>query len=390
MPTNKANRTDKKIFISTGELSGETHALHLVEALRLTGSYQISAMGSDKLASAGSRIICDYKEISVTGLSEVASRIFHIKKAINTVKQHLSSEVPDLVILVDFPGFNMRIARFARSLRIPVVYFIPPQVWAWHSSRMKKIREYVDMVVCILPFERDLYAGAGIEAVYVGHPFAETVKPTLDRGEFLRAAGVPDDRPILTIMPGSRENEIRRHMPVMVKAADIMRRHIPGLAVLLPLAGNIGEDMVGPLIRGVEFITLLKGGSHNALAHCDAAIVASGSATLEAALLKAPTVIIYRISRFSYAIARIVVRIDHIGLPNIIAGKEVFPEFIQHLEPEIIAKEALSMIHKGRQGIAGELEPVIDKLLQHGSYNLAAAAINNFLGKEHGPVPETY
>ncbi len=389
MPKNRAHQIDKKIFLSTGELSGETHALHLVEALRQAGPYRFTAMGSDRLSEAGAGIICDYKDICVTGLSEVASRIFHIKRALDTVKRHLAAERPDLVILVDFPGFNMRIARFAGSLGIPVVYFIPPQIWAWHKNRIKKIRKYVDMVVCILPFEKELYAGAGVEAVYAGHPFAETVRPTLGRGEFLDSVGAPHDQPVLTIMPGSRENEIRRHMAPLAGAASIMRRRIPGLTVILPLADSISEDMMRPLIHDMPYAILSKGGSHNALAHCDAAIVASGSATLEAALLKAPTVIIYRVSWFSYAIARLVVRVDHIGLPNIIAGKTVFPELIQRLEPEMIAKEALSMIHKGRKSIDGELGPVINKLSQHGSYRTAAAAIDNFLEKGHEPLPET-
>jgi len=387
LPTNRTHHIDKKIFISTGELSGETHASHLIEALRQTMSLNISAMGSDKMAAAGAGIVCDYRDISVTGLSEVASRLHHIKRSLDTVKAHIAADHPDLVVLVDFPGFNMRIARFAKTLGIPVIYFIPPQIWAWHRSRIKKIRKYVDMVVCILPFEKDLYARSGVKAVYVGHPFAETARPTLDRGEFLSSAGVPHDKPVLTIMPGSRKNEIRRHMPVLSKVVGIMRTHIPGLTVLLPLADNIDEGTVRPLLHGISYVTILKGGSHNALAYCDAAIVASGSATLEAALLKAPTVIIYRISRLSYAIARLIVHVDHIGLPNIIAGKEVFPEFIQRLKPELIAKKALSMIHKGRQGIAGELGPVIDKLAQHGSYRLAAAAISDFLEKEHGPLP---
>ncbi len=346
-------------------------------------------MGSDRLAAMGVPIARDYRDISVTGLSEVISHIGHIKNAFDAVKTHIRMERPDLVVLVDFPGFNMRIARFARSLGIPVVYFIPPQVWAWKQSRMKKIRKYVNMVICILPFEEDLYAKAGVPVTYIGHPFAATVRPSLDRAAFLSSVGAPQDKPILTIMPGSRRNEIRRHMEPLAEVVAIMRSHLPDLTVLLPLADNIDDGAIDPFLHSTPDITLVKQGSHNALAYCDSAIVASGSATLEAALLKAPTVVIYRISSFSYAIARLIVHVDFIGLPNIIAGKEVFPEFIQRLEPETIAKKALSMIHKGRQNVAGELGSIVDKLKKQDSYLLAADAITDFLEKEHEPLPQT-
>jgi len=379
LPPDMVRTIDSRIFISTGELSGEIHACHLVESLRKRGTFHITAMGSERLAAGGARIVRDYRDISVTGLSEVISHMGNIKRAFDTVKAHIRTERPDLVVLVDFPGFNMRIARFARSLDIPVIYFIPPQVWAWKRSRLKKIKRYVDMVICILPFEEELYAREGVPVVYIGHPFAATVRPSLDRDEFLANARVHGDRSILTVMPGSRRNEIRRHMPVLSEVIAIMRRSIPDLAVLLPLADNMDEAVVRPFLQGIGDVIILKQDSHNALAYCDAAIVASGSATLEAALLKAPTAIIYRISCLSYAIARLIVHVDFIGLPNIVAGKEVFPEFIQHLQPEIIARKALSMIDKGRQDVAGELGIIVDKLKKQDSYPLAADTIIHFL-----------
>ena len=336
-------------------------------------------MGSDMLAGTGADIVCDYRNISVTGLSEVISHAGHIKRAFDRVKAHIASSRPDLVILVDFPGFNMRIARFAKTIGIPVIYFIPPQIWAWNRGRIKKIRRYVDRVICILPFEKEFYGKAGVEAVYIGHPFTETVKPSLDREEFIRSAGIKQSGPILTIMPGSRKNEVSRHLPVLSRTVGIMRRKIPGLSVLLPLADNIDEDYIRPFLDDISPVFLIKNGSHNAMAYCDTAIIASGSATLEAALLKTPTLIIYRISWLSYAIARLIVHVDFIGLPNIIAGKEIFPEFIQHLRPEMIANRALSMINKGRQDVEGELTSIIDKLRKQDSYHLASTAVTDFL-----------
>jgi lipid-A-disaccharide synthase len=182
-------------------------------------------------------------------------------------------------------------------------------------------------------------------------------------------------------MPGSRKNEIARHMPPLAKIVAAMRRSLPDLTVLVPLAESMDDRVITPYLQGIPGVIPVKKSSHNALAYCDAAIVASGSATLEAALLKAPTAIIYRISWFSYAIARLVVHVDFIGLPNIIAGKEIFPEFIQSLDTETIASKALSMIDKGRWDVAGELGSIVDKLKKQDSYRLAADTIINFLEK---------
>ncbi len=377
---------NKKIFISTGELSGEVHACHLVESIKNTGNFSLSAMGSERLAALGVEIVHDYRDISVTGLSEVLSHMGHIRRAFDDVKTYLRTNRPDLVILVDFPGFNMRIARFSRSLGIPVVYFIPPQIWAWKKGRLKKIKEYVNKVICILPFEQELYVKEGITSTYIGHPFAHTVKPTLSKDEFLKSINVPSG-PILTIMPGSRRNEIVRHIPVLTEIISKIRLKLPGITIVMPVAGSIHEAEFASFLENIPGIIPIKGGAYNALAYCDAAIVASGSATLEAALLKTPTIIIYRISWLSYYIARIIVNVDHIGLPNIIAGKEVFPEFVQHLEAATIANTALSMIDKGRQGVAGDLASIIDKLKVDDSYGLAAGAVISFLEKEQGNEP---
>ncbi|MHB8110459.1 MAG: lipid-A-disaccharide synthase [Syntrophorhabdaceae bacterium] len=390
MPVNQMEQTVKNIFLSTGELSGEIHAFHLVESIKNIGNFHISAMGSEKLASIGVEIAHDYRDISVTGLSEVLSHLGSIRQAFSDIKEHIRRSRPDLVILVDFPGFNMRIARFAKSLGIPVIYFIPPQIWAWKRGRMKKIRQYVNQVVCILPFEKDIYKKEGVLSTYIGHPFAATVQPSLSRETFLENIGAPLDKTILTIMPGSRKNEVARHIPVLSDIVRIIRRSIPDITILVPLAENIDEKTINPLVQGDRRVFIVKNGSHNALAHCDAAIVASGSATLEAALLKAPTIIIYRISWLSYAIARMIVHVDYIGLPNIIAGKEVFPEYIQDLNPETIATKALSMIQKGKQNAAGELGCIVDKLIMPDSYGLAARAVVAFLEKEKNePLPQT-
>jgi len=343
-------------------------------------------MGSERLAALGVPIVHDYRDISVTGLSEVLSHAGHIRRAFDEVKKHLRTDRPDAVILVDFPGFNMRIARFARSLDIPVIYFIPPQIWAWKKGRLKQIKEYVSKVICILPFEQELYTREGIAASYVGHPFAHTVRPSLSRGEFLDTIKAPPG-PILTIMPGSRRNEIQRHIPVLTEIIARIQRKRPGITIVMPVADSIHDSEFVSFLKDIPGMVPIRGGAYNALAYCDAAIIASGSATLEAALLKAPTIIIYRISWLSYYIARMIVSVDHIGLPNIIAGQEVFPEFIQSLNAETIANTALSMIDKGRHDIAGKLGPIIEMLKVPDSYGLAAGSVISFLEKVQGNEP---
>jgi lipid-A-disaccharide synthase len=302
------------------------------------------------------------------------------------VKKHIRETRPALVILVDFPGFNLRIARFSKKLGIPVIYFIAPQIWAWRKKRIKTIERCVDRVICILPFEKALYDKHGIDSVYVGHPFVNTVQPSLSKEEFLRQIGQDGANPIVTIMPGSRENEITKHMPVLLKTIAIMKKSIPGMAVVLPLAENIEENIFEPFNDPLGNTVMIKKHAYDALAYCDIAIVASGSVTLEAAILKAPTIVIYRISSLSYFIAKMLVKIQFISLPNIIAGKEVFPEFVQDIDPEKIAEKALYMVHKGKQAIQEDIDGIIEKLGHHNSYESARDAVIGFLEKRYGTL----
>ncbi len=385
-----AETPNHHIVILTGELSGEIHGAHLVASIKAKfPSVTFSAMGSRRMAEAGARIIMDYKEISIMGISEVFSRLHHIRRAFSTIKAYLIRTMPSLVVLVDFPGFNLRMAAFARKLGIPVVYFIPPQVWAWKKGRIHKIKKYVDLVISILPFEKKLYDEYGIDNIYIGHPFMDTVKPSVTREEFLDKIGSDGKTPVITIMPGSRENEIRKHIEIMLQVVERMRTSLARAVVVLPLAESIDETVLEPFAKRLGEVRIIRGGAYNALAYCDIAIASSGSATLEAAILGAPTIVIYRISAASYFIARLIVHVDFISLPNIIAEKEVFPEFIQSLDPEKIAEKALLMVQNGKEVVARELHPVIEKLGSHNSYDHARDAIVTLLENRYGPIPET-
>lgn len=346
-------------------------------------------MGSDILRGSGVRILYDYRNIAVTGLTEILGRLKYICRALSAVKDQIDTEKPALVILIDFPGFNLRIAKFAKTRSVPVVYFIPPQVWAWRKSRINKIRDRVDKVICILPFEEALYRAHGIDVTYVGHPFAQTVTPTLSKANFYTEIGVRPSGPVITVLPGSRKNEIDRHMPVMLSTVRILEGSIPNLTVLLPVADNVDVHQVQRYLSGYDSIRVFQGLSHDALAHADLAIAASGSVTLEAALLGTPTIVIYQISTISYILARLLVKVRFVSLPNIILDKEFFPEFIQKISPEKIAEKALFMLNNGRESIRNDVQTLRDKLGASNSYECARNEIIHLLEKNHGPLSAT-
>jgi lipid-A-disaccharide synthase len=382
---------NSEVVIVTGELSGETHAAHLVKAVAARSGLRFSGIGTSVLERAGVRIIHDYKDISIVGISEVFSKLGHIRRALAALEEHLVETKPCLLILVDFPGFNLRVARMAKKLAIPVVYFIAPQVWAWHEGRVRKIRRNVDLVLSILPFEEAFFRRHGVTVSYVGHPYAHIVRPTQERAQFREMWDVDPNAPVICVMPGSRQNEARKHMPVLLEVLDCLDRDLGKYTVLLPVADSLDTGFFAPLVEGRDNVRLVRGMAHDCLAHSDAALVASGSATLEAALLGTPTIVIYKVSILSYIVARLVIKVRHISLPNLIAGEEVFPEFIQSLDPERIAKAMISMLNIDGPATRKKLERIRDGLAAPGpdSYQIAGNEILRFLEFRYGPLPTT-
>lgn len=386
MKDKKQEKPSKHIIILTGELSGEIHGVNLIKSLKNRYRFNFSGMGSEILRQEGVDIVFDYKEIALVGISELFKKFHHIIAAMNKIKHHIKEKRPLILILVDFPGFNLRIAKYAKVIGIPVVYFIPPQVWAWHKSRIKAIKEYVDLVICILPFEKKLYEDHGIDAKFSGHPFLETVKPRMRRDQFLKTLRLEEGRKIITVMPGSRVNEIKKHMPAILDTIQILKKSLGSFYVVLPVADNIECRFIDTFVKKEETIIPVKGLNHDALYHCDGAIIASGSATLEAAILGAPSVVIYKISTPSYLLARFLVNLKYISLPNIILEKELFPEIIQHLIPEMIAEKVLHMLNSGRDGIKKDVEGLKTKLGGFSAYDSATEEIMVFLEKTYGTV----
>ena len=387
--TKSNSNSARKIIIITGELSGEIHASHLVEAMSSSLPVQFSGIGSKKLREAGVHIVYDYRNISLTGFSEIFGKLKYLREAYHVIKQHIVKEKPSLLILVDFPGFNLRIAKFAKAHHVPVVYFIPPQVWAWRKSRIRKIRERIDKVLCILPFEEQLYKEYSVDATYVGHPFLNTVKPLYSREDFYSKVGIGQEGPIITILPGSRENEVNKHMPILLSIIAKLKQHLHKPTILLPLAENIDLHLMEKHLAGHTAIRMFKGLSYDALAYSDLAIAASGSVTLEAAILGTPTIVIYKMSLLSYFLARMLVNVQYISIPNIIASKEIFPEFIQQLNPEKIAEKALYMLNNGREQTKNDLETIQEKFGNFDSYQHAKDEIIKLLERIYGTLPKT-
>ncbi len=382
----------KKVVIVTGELSGEAHAAHLVRAIAALHPLQFSGIGSSALSAAGVSVIHDYRDISLTGITEIVTKAARIRHAYRTLKDHLVKTSPQLLILVDFGGFNLRLAApLARKLGIPTVYFIPPQVWASRKGRIRRIRSLVDLVLCILPFEEAFYKSRGVPVTYLGHPYARSVRETHSRDAFLALVKADGTAPLITIMPGSRPREVRKHMPVLLQVAGHLDRELGRYTALLPVADSMDDHTIASFLKGRNNMIPVRGLTYDCLKHSDAAIIKSGSSTLEAAILGVPSLVIYKMSYVEYLLGRMIVEVPYISLPNIIAGKEVFPEFIQSLDPARIAKSLVSMLQNDRSIMTKELDRVRNKLGISGPdpYEKAGKEILRFLEHTYGPLPET-
>jgi lipid-A-disaccharide synthase len=337
----------KRVLLVAGEASGDLHGAHLVRALcDRDPALEISAVGGEALKNAGARIVFDVDRIAGMGLTELAGHLTSIWRAYALVKKILREQRPNLLILIDFPDFNMRVARVAKRLRVPVLYFISPQVWAWRKRRIEQIARSVDRVAVVFPFEAPLYEKAGVKVDFVGHPLLDVAHATRSREETLGRLGLDPSKRTIALLPGSRRREVAYHLPVMLEAAEILSRET-ALQFILVRASTVGRDSLEPaLSRASVGISLSDGDAYNVLHASDLAWTASGTATLETALMLCPMIIVYRVTRLTYALARLLVRVDFIGMANIIAGEKVVPELIQgDLTAERIAAESRTILN---------------------------------------------
>lgn len=338
-----------QVMIVAGEASGDLHAANLIrELLAKAPGTQVSGMGGAKLREVGVELIVDSSNLAVIGFIEVLAHYREIKAALRTLQSAVLERRPDLLILVDYVGFNLRLAETAKRAGIKVLFYVSPQVWAWRPHRVKKIGECVDMMAVLFPFEAQFYERHGIPVRYVGHPLLEHAKPQRTREQALQAFGLEADRPVVGLLPGSRRGEIKRLMPILMAAADELRRRLPAVQFVLPLASSLSEADLAPYAPQSHGVRVVSGQSYDVMNAADALITASGTATLEAALIGTPMVIVYKISLLSYWIMKRLILIEHVGLANIVAGERVVRELLQHdARPDLIADEVEHILTDG-------------------------------------------
>ncbi|MFC1533053.1 lipid-A-disaccharide synthase [Thermodesulfobacteriota bacterium] len=339
----------KHILIIAGEASGDLHGANLVHAMKdLNSGITIRGIGGKKMEEAGVDILTSSSDMAVVGLTEVFSRLNSIIRARLKLGSLLKNSSPDLLILIDYPDFNINLARTAKRYGVPVLYYISPQVWAWRRGRIKKIARLVDRMAVILPFEKEFYfkTGTAIDVEYVGHPLLDAIPHDLDKDKIKRELGLQNANPILGLLPGSRNEEVKNLLPQMIEAAEILSSRYHNLKCILPIAPTIPPERVQSAINqsSLNIIASPKD-IYSTLSVCDIALVASGTATLETSIMEVPMVIAYRVSPISSWIGKMVIKVPYVGLVNLIAGEEVVPELIQDkVTPQRLADRALDIL----------------------------------------------
>jgi len=319
------------IMVVVGEASGDAHAARVVTALKKRApALNISGIGGDKLRASGMDVTIDFSELAVMGLVEVLKKYRHLKGVFNQMVELLKDQRPDLLILVDYPGFNLKLAKQAKKLGIPVVYYISPKVWAWRKGRVKMIQRVVDKMLVLFPFEVPIYEQAGVPVNCVGHPLVDAVKKTLTTQQAKEKLGLQQDNKVIGLFPGSRRSEVDILLPLMIQAAERIHQQFPESQIVVPLAPGLSRDTLGPVLAASPLpIQLVDSDFYELTSACDAIVAASGTVTLEIALLGVPHFICYRVSPVTYKIMRRLVLIPYVGLCNIVTGKALITEILQ-------------------------------------------------------------
>jgi lipid-A-disaccharide synthase len=322
-----------RVAISAGEASGDRLGAELARALReLRPDVEVMGMGGPEMRAAGVRVVQDAADVAVVGIVEVFAHLPEIRAAMGRLESMLRADRPDVLVPIDFPDFNLRLAARARKADVDVCYFVSPQVWAWRRGRLRSIRALVRRMLVLFPFEVEFYERAGVPVTFVGHPVVERVKDRAPRFDLLRDAGLDPERPVVALAPGSRRGEIDRVFPVMLDAARRLLDDRPGLQFLVSKSGTVPDEFLDSIVEAHgprESVRIREGDYPAILTGCAAGAVASGTATLEAAMAGLPMVVAYRMAPVTYWIARAFVRIEHVAMPNLVAGRRVVPERIQ-------------------------------------------------------------
>lgn len=321
------------VVIVAGEESGDLHAAKLIQQLKSTHpDIKISGIGGKHMSDAGAELIADLASYGVTGATEVLRYFKIIKNAFNAIQAHLKNNPPDLLILVDYPGFNLRLAKYAKEkLNLKIIYYISPQIWAWKAKRIHLIKKCVDHMAVILPFEKDIYQQAGVPVDFVGHPLVEKMTDKASAELCREQLQLPKDKRIIALLPGSRTNEIIRHMPILRDTAQLLQQSDPNVHFVIPIARTIKREKIEAYFSQSKLnISFINDQAIECMSAADFVIVASGTASLECALLEKPMCIIYKSSLLTYIIAMKLIKVRFLGLCNLLAKKMIVPEFLQY------------------------------------------------------------
>lgn len=376
-----------KIMFSAGEASGDTHGASVAKALReIYPSVEMFGMGGNLMDEAGVRIVYDIKNLGVIGLVEIVKSLPKFFKLRTYLKRIMMKERPDVLVCIDYPGFNMKLAEVAHQLGIPVLYYIAPTIWAWHSSRGKTIKKYVTKVASIFPFEAEAYGKYNCDVEFVGHPLVDIVHPTMSVDESMIYFNAWAEAKRVLLMPGSRKQEVLSLLDVMLESGEKLLQSHEDVQFFLPRAHTIDRFELETFIKERRVpVTITEDHTYDLMQICDVCLAASGTATLETAMMELPTILLYKVSPITYGIGKMVVNLSHVGLPNIIAGKEVIPELLQSdVSADNIVEHMLPLLDdlKENEHMRQELRTVRDKLGEPGAVKRVAELIYS-LGKEN-------
>ncbi|MEJ2634854.1 MAG: lipid-A-disaccharide synthase [Calditrichia bacterium] len=372
----------RKILIIAGEPSGDRHAAELVyELKKYAPGIAYEGIGGDDMAEQGVKLLYHIRQMAFLGFAEVIRHLPFIRSVFRHLRKWMAAEKPLALILVDYPGFNLRLARIAGEFGVPVIYYICPQLWAWGEKRVEKIRRYVDLPLVIFKFEEEFYARHGIPAKFVGHPLADEIHISLSEAEFREKHKLDPDKPIVALLPGSRNNEVRKLLPMMIRTATEFRKSHE-VQFIVGKASSVDREVYHIILKNTNSAAIIEKDIHHLMKYSYASLVASGTATLESGYLGTPMVVLYRVAPLTYHIGRMLIKIENIALANIVSGKTVVPELIQGqlTVPNIV--NALDKYFSDAvyyDNVMGELQKIKAALGPPGAADRAAREIARFL-----------
>jgi lipid-A-disaccharide synthase len=374
----------RRLFIVAGEASGDTHAARLITAVKAAvPELRVEGLGGDEMRKAGCELHADIVSTAVMGFVQVAKNLRYFRNLLHSSIDHMRTHRPDAIVLVDYPGLNLRLAKAAKRMDIPVIYYISPQVWAWRSRRINKIARLVDKMMVILPFEAELYENVNVDVTYVGHPILDSIAEQESDDEFLASLDVRNPKSVIGLLPGSRKQEIAKNLPVMLETARILRAEMPDVRFLIPCSSQENVEAVKKIIEKDDLpVRVFLGKIYEVAKVSRCCIVASGTATLEVACFLTPLIVVYKIGRLTWMLGRRFLHVDNISLVNILAGKEIVPEMLQSkMRPELLAREVAELCEDGakRETMIEELKSVRERLGAPGASMKAAQIVREVL-----------